>query len=141
MRGKIRDQAPLAASLNENSYRLHRALGMGSMLPFSPGTDYENLTKSFRYADGGQVSLDMPMKKPMNTPMDMRGGMIEGEGTGKSDSIPAELPENGYVLPVEVVKAIGKKKLMEMIKAFSNEDVPAMVNLLAFYDTQRKLRR
>jgi hypothetical protein len=71
------------------------------------------------FKDGGQV----------------KGGMILGPGTGKSDSIDKELEVNSFILPVEVVQAIGPDKLQMMIDKFrevedddDNGTIPAKVS-------------
>jgi hypothetical protein len=69
-----------------------------------------------------------------------QAGLIQGPGTGKSDSIEANLPVKGFVLPVEVVQAIGPDKLQAMIDQFrddsptmDSEEVPAKVSNGEFF--------
>jgi len=99
----------LSGRLNDQTYSLKSGI---FSLPFSDepmGTQFNN-----GYKDGGQVRGAM-QKMPMN------GGAIDGPGTGKSDSIKTNLPVSGFVLPVEVVAAIGIDKLNAMIALFDQE--------------------
>lgn len=41
-------------------------------------------------------------------------GLIEGEGTGTSDSIAAQIPQGSYVMPADSTQAIGPEKLAQM---------------------------
>jgi hypothetical protein len=88
---------------------------------------YRNSAQSFK--GGGQP---MSLKE--------QAGLIQGPGTGKSDSIDAKLPVKGFVLPVEVVQAIGPDKLQAMIDQFrgdsptmDSEEVPAKVSNGEFF--------
>jgi len=98
----------LSGRLNDQTYSLKSGL---FKMPFSDepmGTQFDN------FKDGGQVRGAM-QKMPMD------GGPIDGPGTGKSDSIKTRLPVSGFVLPVEVVAAIGIDKLNAMIALFDQE--------------------
>jgi hypothetical protein len=59
-------------------------------------------------------------------PMSLKeqAGLIQGPGTGKSDSIEAKLPVKGFVLPVEVVQAYGADKLQAMHDLFMQDVQP-----------------
>lgn len=48
------------------------------------------------------------------------GGLVEGPGTGTSDSIPAMLSRGEYVLPASVVKRVGLKSLEDLRKGKGN---------------------
>jgi hypothetical protein len=93
----------LRQGLNENIKNLHR----GAFAHSKP-----NIVQLF--SEGGQP---MSLKE--------QAGLIQGPGTGKSDSIDAKLPVKGFVLPVEVVQAIGPDKLQAMIDQFQ-QDSPTM---------------
>jgi hypothetical protein len=93
----------LRQGLNENIKNLHR----GAFPHSTP-----NIVQLF--SEGGQP---MSLKE--------QAGLIQGPGTGKSDSIDAKLPVKGFVLPVEVVQAIGPDKLQAMIDQFRG-DSPQM---------------
>ncbi|MFA5925242.1 MAG: hypothetical protein WC856_28885, partial [Methylococcaceae bacterium] len=69
----------------------------------------------------------------------MDGGLIEGPGTGTSDSIPANLPVDGFVIPADVVAFYGPE-FFERLNAMADpesmaedsmegqEEVPAKVS-------------
>lgn len=50
-----------------------------------------------------------------------KGGPIKGPGGPKSDSIDAQLPVKSFVLPAEVVAAIGPDKLQAIIESVESE--------------------
>jgi hypothetical protein len=108
----------LRQGLNENIKNLHR----GAFAHSKP-----NIVQLF--SEGGQP---MSLKE--------QAGLIQGPGTGKSDSIDAKLPVKGFVLPIEVVQAIGPDKLQAMIDQFrgdspnmDSEQVPAKVSNGEFF--------
>jgi hypothetical protein len=112
----------LRQGLNENIKNLHR----GAFAHSQP-----NIVQLF--SEGGQP---MSLKE--------QAGLIQGPGTGKSDSIDAKLPVKGFVLPIEVVQAIGPDKLQAMIDQFDvespqedrmegQEEVPAKVSNGEFF--------
>jgi hypothetical protein len=45
------------------------------------------------------------------------GGMVDGPGTGTSDSIPAMLSKGEVVMPADTVQALGEKRLLSAIDA------------------------
>jgi hypothetical protein len=108
----------LRQGLNKNIKNLHR----GAFHNSTP-----NMVQLF--SEGGQP---MSLKE--------QAGLIQGPGTGKSDSIDAKLPVKGFVLPVEVVQAIGPDKLQAMIDQFrgdspnmDSEEVAAKVSNGEFF--------
>ena len=85
----------LARDLNRNTLSLARSIySMPALVP--------------QFKDGGPVKPQGAMQ-------------FKGPGTGKSDSIDAKLPVQGFVLPVEVVQSIGADKLKAMIALFDTE--------------------
>jgi hypothetical protein len=78
-----------------------------------------------RYDDGGAIfTRDGPM--PMGSGRDPHtaslaqpaagGGVIRGPGTGTSDSIPTRARPGSYILSADTVRAIGTKKVRDMIE-------------------------
>lgn len=65
----------------------------------------------------GNYSTD-PYPKPLkhweDSPEYAEGGIINGLGTGKSDSIAAKLPIGGAIIPADVVKMYGKNYFEKM---------------------------
>ena len=98
----------LSGRLNNETYSLKRDI---FSLPFSEepmGVQFDN------FKEGGQVGMRQAIKP--------QGAMqFKGPGTGKSDSIDAKLPVQGFVLPVEVVQSIGADRLQAMIALFDPE--------------------
>lgn len=61
------------------------------------------------FADGGLIA-NLTSRAPT-------AGKVEGAGTGISDSVPAMLSDEEFVLPADTVKAIGLDKLNALVKA------------------------
>jgi hypothetical protein len=90
----------------------------------------QGLNENTRNLQGGAFARNQNIMQKFSAggqPMSLKeqAGLIQGPGTGKSDSIEAKLPVKGFVLPVEVVQAIGPDKLQAMIDQFQ-QDSPTM---------------
>lgn len=51
------------------------------------------------------------------------GGIVKGPGTGTSDSVPAMVPEDGYIMPADSTKALGFKPGMRAAQLSAGEAV------------------
>jgi hypothetical protein len=90
------------AQLNNQDTGMGSLIGAGARILAAPATGGGSIAgKMFGFADGGKVHAG--------------AGPVSGPGGPVDDKIPAMLSNGEYVLPVDTVKAVGKKKLDRLI--------------------------
>jgi len=62
--------------------------------------------------------------KPAFVPQYSGGGLIEGPGTGTSDSIDKPIPKGGFIIPAKVVSILGADFLQKYNDAAASEELP-----------------
>lgn len=69
------------------------------------------LTAPKYYADGGSIDIDQPSPEEHNPEFYSEGGLshtyVKGGGDGTSDSVPAMLATGEFVIPSDIVSALG----------------------------------
>jgi hypothetical protein len=72
----------------------------------APGSYHaaQQVGTAFSFAEGGPVKNKMPM---MAGPAVGTGGAVEGPGGPVDDAVEAQVPPNSYVIPADVVEALG----------------------------------
>lgn len=62
----------------------------------------------------------VPMHKPQQDGMDFDGGLLTARGHGRTDTLPINVPSGAYVLPADVVSALGQGNTLAGAKALDD---------------------